>query len=123
MSFIVIVHLAGALPAMLMGLLILVMPKGTPRHKLAGRIWVALIAVTSISTIWISGINDGGGYSIIHLLSIWTLISVSLGIYFIRRGNRRAHRGFMIGTYLGLLGAAGGTLAPGRIISEFLFGT
>jgi len=58
MSFIVIVHLAGALPAMLMGLLILVMPKGTPRHKLAGRIWVALIAVTSISTIWISGINE-----------------------------------------------------------------
>ena len=30
----------------------------------------------------------GGGYSVIHLLSIWTLISVTLAIYFIRRGNR-----------------------------------
>lgn len=122
MSPAIALHLSAAIPALLLGMLMLALPKGTPRHKWAGRVWVALIAITSFSTIWIGQIDDGGGYSLIHLLSIWTLISVSLGVYFIRRGNRRTHRGFMIGTYLGLLGAAAGALAPGRIAGTFMFG-
>lgn len=122
MSAAIALHLIAAIPALLLGLIMLVLPKGTPRHKWTGRVWVLLIAVTSLSTIWIGEIDEGGGYSVIHLLSIWTLISVTLAIYFIRRGNRSAHRGFMVGTYLGLLGAAAGALAPGRIVSDFLFG-
>jgi uncharacterized membrane protein len=35
--------------------------------------------------------------------------------------QRRAHRGFMIGTFLGLAGAGLGALAPGRMLYAFLF--
>jgi uncharacterized membrane protein len=30
---------------------------------------------------------------------------LAAAIYFIRRGNVRAHRGFMVGTFAGLVGA------------------
>jgi hypothetical protein len=56
----------------------------------------------------------GAGPTPIHLLSVWTLISLALAVWFIRRGNVRAHRGFMIGTFIGLAAAGLGALAPGR---------
>jgi uncharacterized membrane protein len=46
----------------------------------------------------------------------------SLGVWFIRRGNVRAHKGFMVGTFIGLAGAGLGALAPGRFLSQFLVG-
>ena len=66
-------------------------------------------------------IRDGAGFSVIHLLSAWTLVSLALAVHFIRRGNVRAHKGFMIGTFLGLAGAGLGALAPGRALYLFLF--
>lgn len=42
-------------------------------------------------------------------------------MYFIRRRRVRAHQGFMVGTYLGLLGAGAGALAPGRTLYFFFF--
>ena len=39
----------------------------------------------------------------------------------IRRGNVRAHKAFMVGTFLGLAGAGLGALAPGRLLYGFFF--
>jgi uncharacterized membrane protein len=39
-------------------------------------------------------------------------------IHLIRRGNVRAHRGFMVGTVVGLLGAGAGALTPGRFLTQ-----
>jgi uncharacterized membrane protein len=107
-------HLAAALLALVLGSVVLTLPKGTRRHKLLGRLWVGLMVLVAVSSFWI-------GFSWIHLLSIWTLISLACAIWFIRRGNVRAHRGFMIGTFLGLAGAGLGALAPGRMLYLFLF--
>ena len=57
-----------------------------------------------------------GGYGspidiFLRVLAVWTLFSVSFAIYSARRGNIDRHRGFMIGTYIGLLGALAGVLA------------
>jgi uncharacterized membrane protein len=58
----------------------------------------------------------------IHLLSIWTLISLTLAVWFIRRGEVRAHKAFMVGTFLGLARAGLGAMAPGRALSRWLLG-
>jgi uncharacterized membrane protein len=109
-------HLAAALLALLIGAAMLLRTKGTASHKVLGRTWVALMLVVAISSFWIR--RDG--FSWIHVLSIWTLISLAAAIWFIRRGNVRAHQGFMVGTFLGLVGAGIGTLAPGRLLSTLL---
>src|SRR5215813_11638316 len=117
----VAIHLAAVAPALLVGALQLASPKGTRLHKALGWLWVTAMAVAAVSSFWIFGINKAGGFSTIHLLSLWTLFSLGAAIWFIRRGNVRAHRGFMIGTFLGLAGAGVGALAPGRTLYLFFF--
>ena len=110
------IHLTAAIVSLLVGGAVLLRQKGTASHKLLGRSWVALMLIVAISSFWIR--RDG--FSWIHLLSIWTLISLACAVWFIRRGNVRAHQGFMIGTFLGLVGAGIGAFAPGRLLSTLL---
>lgn len=119
--FVVPLHIAAQLGALGLGVIVLTLPKGTPIHKALGRSWAMLMVVGALSSFWIYELRPGQ-FSLIHLLSIWTLIALAAAIFFIRRGNRRAHMGFMIGTFLGALGAGGATLIPGRLIGDFLFG-
>ena len=107
-------HLAAAVLGLALGALVLARRKGTSSHKVLGRLWVGLMLVVALSSFWIGG-------SLIHLLSAWTVLSLALAVYFIRRGNVRAHKGFMIGTFLGLVGAGAGALAPGRALYLFFF--
>ena len=113
---IIVIHLAAALLALIIGGAMLVRTKGTASHKLLGRTWVAVMLVVAISSFWI----QRDGFSWIHLLSIWTLVSLAAAVWFIRRGNVRAHQGFMVGTFLGLVGAGIGAFAPGRLLSTLL---
>ena len=83
---------------------VLLRRKGTASHKRLGRTWVALMAAVALSSFWIFEIRRSRSPS------------GSSGA-----ANVRAHRGFMIGTFIGL-GAAGlGTLAPGRALYRFFF--
>lgn len=77
--------------------------------------------VVAVSSFWIMELRHGAGWSIIHLLSAWVVVSLGAAIWFIRRGNVRAHQGFMVGTLLGLAGAGLGALAPGRFLAILLF--
>jgi uncharacterized membrane protein len=114
------IHLSAALLSLLLGAAVLMRRKGTATHKLLGRIWVGLMVAVAVSSFWLLGLGKGH-FSVIHLLSAWTLISLSLAIWFIRRGNVSAHKGFMIGTFLGLVGAGLGAMAPGRTLYLFFF--
>jgi len=115
----IVVHLGAVLPALALGALNLARPKGTRAHRTIGWIWVALLATAALSSFWIFGLRQGAGPSLVHLLSLWTLVALGCAIYFIRRGNVRAHKGFMVGTFLGLVGAGIGALVPGRVLSLF----
>ena len=115
---IVAIHLAAALAALLLGVAVLLLRKGTALHKVTGRAWGALMLVTALSSFWIT---RHGSFSWIHLLSAWVLVALGLAVYCVRRGNVRAHKGFMLGTYLGLAGAGLGALAPGRTLYLFFF--
>jgi uncharacterized membrane protein len=111
-------HLAAALGALALGAVVLAARKGTLAHRSLGRAWLVLMLITALSSF---AIQTDGRFSVIHLLSAWTLIALACAVYFIRRGNVRAHRGFMLGTFIGLALAGLGALAPGRTLHLFLF--
>ena len=112
------IHLAAVVPAVVIGIAQLASKKGTPRHKLLGWIWVLAMVAVALSSFWIMELRKGAGFSLIHLLSVWVLICLASAIWFIRRGNVRAHKGFMVGVMLGLTGAGIGALMPGRFLAQ-----
>jgi uncharacterized membrane protein len=79
------------------------------------------MVVVAVSSFWILELRKGAGFSVIHLLSLWTLIALACAIWFIRRGNVRAHKGFMVGVMFGLVGAGIGAVMPGRFLAQLLF--
>ncbi|MBG05970.1 MAG: hypothetical protein CMM59_18065, partial [Rhodospirillaceae bacterium] len=62
---VVVIHLAVALSALLIGGIVLRLREGTARHKLIGRVWVALMLVVAVGSFWLVEINDGA-WSWIH---------------------------------------------------------
>lgn len=59
------------------------------------------------------------GVTWLHGLAVWTATSVGLGVWAVRRGDLRAHRANMIGSYAGTLVAFGfATFVPTRAISR-----
>ena len=111
-------HALAACAALALGAVILALRKGTRAHKMAGRVWVAVMLVVAGSSFWI---RSDGTFSWIHALSVWTLIALACAIYFVRHGNPRSHKYFMVGVYAGLIGAGVGALAPGRLAHLLLF--
>jgi uncharacterized membrane protein len=108
------IHLAAVVPAVGLGVWQLAARKGTRPHKLLGWIWVLAMAIAAVSSFWIS---KAGGFSVIHLLSVFVLFNLASSIWYIRRGNVRAHKKFMVGTLIGLAGAGIGALMPGRFLA------
>ncbi len=113
-------HVTSAVISLFLGASVLYNPKGTPRHKLAGKIWVVMMLAASFSAFFI---QSWGRFSPIHIFSVWTPISLGLGIYHIRKGNVVSHQKCMKGAYIGLIIA--GVLAfalPGRFLWRVVFG-
>ena len=108
------IHLAAVVPAVGIGVWQLAARKGTRPHKLLGWIWVLAMAIAAISSFWIS---KAGGFSVIHLLSVFVLFNLVSSIWYIRKGNVRAHKKFMVGTLIGLAGAGIGAVMPGRFLA------
>lgn len=78
MQPLVAVHVVLALAALAIGAAVLARRKGTPSHKLLGRLWVAAMVGVAVSSFRIFEIRRGAGPSWIHLLSAWTLLSLAL---------------------------------------------
>lgn len=123
MKPVVALHLAVGLLALGLGIAVLLRTKGTGAHKLLGRLWVAVMAVAALSSFALTGVAGAGRYSWIHLLSVWVLISLSAGVLLIRRGDVRAHKRFMVGTFIGLCVAGAFALfGSGRALNAIVFG-
>jgi uncharacterized membrane protein len=115
-------HAFAAMAAFVLGVVQLAAPKGTLPHRTLGWIWVALMAVVAASSFWIHQIRLLGPWSPIHLLSIFTLLMLPLGVWRAHRHDVSAHRRTMISLFAGALVIAGlFTLVPGRIIHAVLF--
>ena len=116
-------HAIAAMVAIILGGIQLSMKKGGLLHKILGRLWIGLMLIVSISSFFIHEIKLWGLYSPIHLLSIWTIVSLGLAIYFVRIGNIKRHKQVMIALYVFALILTGFfTLLPGRVMHQVLVG-
>lgn len=98
-------HVVAALTGVLLGAhQVWRRPHGDTRHRVLGRVWVVVMLWTAITSFWIRDINEGA-FSWLHVLSVVTLVTVTLGVVNARRGNIPGHRGNMVGSWLGAVGA------------------
>ena len=116
-------HAFAAMAAFVLGVVQLAAPKGTLPHRTLGWIWVILMLVVALSSFWIHQIRLLGPWSPIHLLSIFSLVMLLLGVFYARRHNVRGHKITMISIFAGALVIAGlFTFVPGRIMHAVVFG-
>ena len=116
-------HAVAAMAAIILGGVQFYMKKGGILHKLIGRTWIGLMVVVSVSSFFIHKIELWGTYSPIHLLSVWTIFSLGLAIYYVRVGNIKRHKQVMIALYgFALLLTGLFTLMPGRVMHQIVFG-
>ena len=116
-------HAYAAMGAFVLGAVQLARVKGTTSHRALGFTWAALMLIVAISSFWVHEIRLWGPWSPIHLLSIFTLATLPLGLWAAHTHAVSRHRSTMIGIYLGALVIAGFfTFVPGRIMHKVLFG-
>ena len=111
-----------ALAADLMGGVQLMSARGIPLHKVLGYIWVSLMMYVSISSFFIFEIQLWGAWSPIHLLSVWSVLTLCTGVYFARVGNIKAHQ-LDMQALCGLAPILTGlfTLLPNRVMGQIFF--
>ena len=119
-------HLATVVPAFAIGAFQLFRRKGTPSHKLLGKIYMVLMLATGLITLAMPaevGPRLLGHFGFIHAFSLLALYSVPAAYFAVRRGNIQAHRANMIGLYIGGILIAGAfAFSPGRMLHAWLFG-
>ena len=116
-------HAFAAMGAFALGLVQLAAPKGTLPHRTIGYIWAALMIVICVTSFWIQDLRVWGPWSPIHLLSIFTLVTLPFAILHARRHRVLQHRNAMIAMFAGALLIAGlFTFVPGRIMHAVVLG-
>ena len=94
--------------------------KGDRLHRSVGYIWIAAMVTTAIDSFFIRDLNDGG-FSLIHLLSILTIVVSWRIVSAARRGDHAAHRKHVHGIIIGALLVAGTfTFMFGRLFDVWL---
>lgn len=120
----VTLHLSMVLPAFAIGTFQLVRRKGTPTHRLMGRVYLVLMALTGVTTLFMPaevGPRFQGHFGWIHSFSLLTLYTVPMSYVAARRGQVARHRGGMIGLYVGGILVAGSlAFVPGRMLNRWL---
>lgn len=115
-------HLATIAVAMVLTPIMLLRRRGDWLHRRLGWLWAAAMFLTAVDSLFIRLINQGG-FSIIHLLSIWTIIQVPVIVLAARRHDAARHKSAVRGMVVGALLVAGlFTLPFGRMLGRWLVG-
>ena len=99
------VHFIASLIALAAGAVVLVRPKGTPVHRLRGRVYVVALVVTSVTALFI---YRSGVFFFPHWFGVASLTVVALGFAFAHfrwtRGWMHLHLTCMTASYYMLIG-------------------
>jgi len=116
------VHVVAAILAFLIGGYVLIRRKGDRLHRNLGKVWVALMALTALSSFAIHTIRMIGPFSPIHILSVVTLGSLWIALRAARQRDIARHLNTMRGLYVfALIGAGAFTFLPGRLMNRLAF--
>ena len=116
------VHLATIITALVLTPVMLLRPRGDRMHRALGWIWAAAMFLTAFDSLFVRLINRGG-FSVIHLLSLWTMLQVPLIVLRARKHDWKRHRSAVRGMVIGALLIAGFFTFPfGRMLGQWLLG-
>lgn len=114
-------HLATIGVALALTPVMLLRRRGDRLHRGLGYVWAAAMLVTALVSFDLRFINDGG-FSPIHILSVFTAIQVPLLVWRARRHQVAQHRQAVRLMVLGALLIAGGFTFPfNRMLGGWLF--
>ncbi|MGB7406619.1 MAG: DUF2306 domain-containing protein [Pacificimonas sp.] len=102
----IIIHIITLYVAVTTGAFVFAARKGTKVHRITGRVWCLMMATTAIATIFIRTSPDDS-FSLIHLFTVATLVSVPLGIWQAMNRKIAAHEITFGQLYVGALLVAG----------------
>tara|TARA_R110000868_G_scaffold256311_1_gene512999 strand:+ start:390 stop:758 length:369 start_codon:yes stop_codon:yes gene_type:complete len=119
-------HLITVAPCLFIGAYLLLVQKGTSKHRMIGKVYLSLMFFTAVISLFLPahvGSQFLHHFGWIHLFSLLTIYTVPTAIIAVKKGNIRSHKRKMILLYFGALIIAGGfTLAPGRYLHGVFFG-
>jgi uncharacterized membrane protein len=122
LSLAVKAHLLAALAALVLGAVLMTARKGRTFHRVAGWGWVMLVAVVAVSSLFITGLNRGH-WSLLHLLTGWTMIILPLAVIAARRHVVGRHRRMMMGLFYGGFAInLAFAFIPGRVLWSLVLG-
>jgi uncharacterized membrane protein len=115
-------HILTILVALALTPFMLLRRRGDRPHRVLGWIWASALFLTAAISFWVRTINPGG-FSMIHLLSLLTVVQVPLIVFYARRHDWKRHRSAVRGMVTGALLVAGFFTFPfGRLMGAWLFG-
>jgi len=115
-------HLGTIIIALALTPMMLLRRRGNRTHRRLGTIWVAAMLGTALISFAIRYANHGQ-FSIIHILSVWTLIQAPIIWWSARQHRVARHRSAVRGMVTGALLIAGFFTFPfDRLLGQFLFG-
>ena len=128
--FAIQLHFVTVVPAFFLGAWqLLASRKGSPSHRLIGKIYLALMSITAVAAFFIPSFTPfsiSAGpirLGLIHLFIPLTINGIWQTRRALRTGNIAAHKASMRGLYIGGLIIAGLlTFIPGRIMYRMFFG-
>ena len=119
-------HLVTVVPCIFIGTLLIFMKKGTLFHKSVGKVYMLLMLITALISLFIPaqvGSQFLGHFGYLHLLSVLTVYTVPTAYWAAKQHRIKAHKRKMIILYVGAILLAGGfTLYPGRYLHGVFFG-
>ncbi len=124
------IHAIAAMLALLLGVVQIVLPKGTLSHKVIGVMWVVLMIAVVATSAFIGnklGPSDPlfGRFGFIHLFTVLGIYSITMGVLLIVRGgpSLKGHANSFVGLFVGGLIIAGAlAFLPGRTLHNVVFG-
>jgi uncharacterized membrane protein len=128
MLWMVYIHLAALLPAILIGTYLLLARKGSAVHKSLGKVYMVLMGFTGVWTLFMPSAEPDPlfhHFGWLHLLSALTIWAVPTAWKAARTGDIRGHKSAMIQLYVGgiLIAGSWAVLGQGRLLNEWIFGS
>ena len=110
-------HAVAALYVLLLGPFQILRRRRDTAHRIIGASWVVSMLVVCISSFWIMP----HGFTWLHGLSIWTLISLAMALVGVRLRIYQLHMYTMVFSYIGTaIAFVFASIIPGRLIPEAL---